>query len=187
MENKATAYLASKHPQVTKVLDWAEARTSQITADIEKEAEAVLGGYDIEQVSGILFVALQETLSDRLRMTKPQLAGAGRGLELWRILVKEFEAPDQPVVQRELQKRWAYPSRCKSAEELQVMLPQWEVWGREIETSKGREVDEDTKICSLDQLIPEDFRRALDDHLELQTYSQRLGYIKRCEKVCSSR
>ena len=97
---------------------------SPITAEKEAEVKAVLSGYDVEQMSGVLFSALQETLSDRLRMTKPQLAGAGRGLELWRILVKEFEAPDQPVVQRELQKRWAYPARCKTIEELQVMLPQ---------------------------------------------------------------
>ena len=98
-KNKATAYLTSKHPQIAKVLDWAEVQASVITAEAEKGAEEVLSGYDMEQVSGVLFVALQETLSDRLRMTKPQLAGAGRGLELWRILVKEFEAPDQPVVQ----------------------------------------------------------------------------------------
>ena len=91
--------------------------------------EAVLSGCDIEQLSGVLLSALQETLSDRLRVAKPQLAGVGRGLELWRILVKEFEAPEQPVAQRELQKRWAYPSRCKSADELQVMLPQWEGLG----------------------------------------------------------
>eukprot|EP00969_Alexandrium_andersonii_P114568 5064951-Alexandrium_andersonii.AAC.1 len=69
-------------------------------------------------------------------MTKPELAGDGLGLELWRLLIREHEAPDQPVVQRELQKRWAYPS--KDASELRVRLPGWEVWGRELEVMRGR-------------------------------------------------
>eukprot|EP00969_Alexandrium_andersonii_P153554 6790535-Alexandrium_andersonii.AAC.1 len=42
-------------------------------------------------------------------MTKPELARDALGLELWRLLVREHEAPEQPVVQREFQKRWAYP------------------------------------------------------------------------------
>eukprot|EP00969_Alexandrium_andersonii_P287858 12726064-Alexandrium_andersonii.AAC.1 len=66
-------------------------------------------------------------------MTKPELAGDGLGLELWRLLMREHEAPEQPVVQREFQKRWAYPRRCKGASELRTRLPEWEVWGRELE------------------------------------------------------
>eukprot|EP00969_Alexandrium_andersonii_P284710 12585688-Alexandrium_andersonii.AAC.1 len=56
-------------------------------------------------------------------MTKTELAGGGFGLELRRLLIREHEAPEQPVVQREFQKRWAYPKRCKDASELRVRLP----------------------------------------------------------------
>eukprot|EP00969_Alexandrium_andersonii_P257754 11395990-Alexandrium_andersonii.AAC.1 len=33
---------------------------------------------------------------------------------------RQHEAPEQPVVQREFQKRWAYPKRCRDASELRV-------------------------------------------------------------------
>eukprot|EP00969_Alexandrium_andersonii_P237357 10477143-Alexandrium_andersonii.AAC.1 len=59
-------------------------------------------------------------------MTKPELAGDGLGLELLRLLIREHEAPEQPAVQREFQKRWAYSRRCKDASELRTRLPEWE-------------------------------------------------------------
>eukprot|EP00969_Alexandrium_andersonii_P170628 7543243-Alexandrium_andersonii.AAC.1 len=63
-------------------------------------------GFDVAQVSGVLYSAAQRTISDRFRMAKPELAGDALGFELWRLLVREHEAPEQPVVQREVQKRW---------------------------------------------------------------------------------
>ena len=59
------------------------------------------------QVSAVVFTAVHETISDQFRMTFPDLAGDGMGLELWRLLVREHESPEQPVVQREFQKSWA--------------------------------------------------------------------------------
>ena len=161
------------------LLDWAERQLEPISAYHQQAASNLIPGYDVAQVSGILFTVVQRVISDQLRMTKPELAGAGLGLELWRLLIREHEAPEQPVVQREFQKRWAYPKRCKDAAELRRRLPQWEVWGRELEVMKGRELEEDFRVCSLDQLLPEDFRRALDDKLELQSYSERLLFVKR--------
>eukprot|EP00969_Alexandrium_andersonii_P201657 8909629-Alexandrium_andersonii.AAC.1 len=35
---------------------------------------------------------------------------------------------------------------------------------------RGKELEEDAKTCSLDQLLPEEFRKALDDKMELQSY-----------------
>ena len=92
-KSKATAYLSAKHPAILKALDWAEKQESPITDTAEAGVYSVLTGYDAEQVSGILFTATQESISDRLRMIRPQLAGPGRGFELWRIPVREFEAP----------------------------------------------------------------------------------------------
>eukprot|EP00969_Alexandrium_andersonii_P028524 1245620-Alexandrium_andersonii.AAC.1 len=66
-------------------------------------------------------------------MTRSDLAGSGDGFELWRLLVREHAAPEQPIAQREANKRWAYPHQRKDAGELRVRLPQWEVWGRELE------------------------------------------------------
>eukprot|EP00969_Alexandrium_andersonii_P018798 820710-Alexandrium_andersonii.AAC.1 len=83
-------------------------------------------GFDVAQISRVIFSAVQRAISDRLRMTKPELAGDALGLELWRLLVGEREAPEQPVVQREFQKRWAYPKRCRGAAELRARLPGWE-------------------------------------------------------------
>eukprot|EP00969_Alexandrium_andersonii_P144233 6377910-Alexandrium_andersonii.AAC.1 len=64
-------------------------------------------------------------------MTKPELAGDGFGLELRRFLIREHEAPGPPVVQREFQKRWAYPTCCEDAAELRSRLPEWGIRGRE--------------------------------------------------------
>eukprot|EP00969_Alexandrium_andersonii_P284900 12594790-Alexandrium_andersonii.AAC.1 len=66
-------------------------------------------------------------------MTKQELAGDGFGVGLWRLLVREHEAPEQPVVQCEVQTHWAYPKRCRDASELRVRLPEWEVRGHELE------------------------------------------------------
>ena len=68
-KNKATAYLTAKHPAVVKALDWAEKQESVITQLREQEVHGVLQGYDAEQLSGILFTAIQETIRDHLRMT----------------------------------------------------------------------------------------------------------------------
>ena len=78
-------------------------------------------------------------------MQKPDLAGAGRGLELWRMLIRENEAPEQTLVQREVLKKWSYPRRCKDMGELRTRLPQWELWGRELETG-GRTLDDELKV-----------------------------------------
>eukprot|EP00969_Alexandrium_andersonii_P235775 10409582-Alexandrium_andersonii.AAC.1 len=131
-------------------------------------------GCDIAQVSGTIYTVVQRTISDRLRMTKLELAGDGLGLEPWRPLVCEHEAPVQPVARREFQKRWAYLKRCRGASEFRVRLPEWEVWGCELEVMKGREPEEDAETYSLGQLLPDDFRRALGDKLELQSCPERL-------------
>eukprot|EP00969_Alexandrium_andersonii_P210972 9317644-Alexandrium_andersonii.AAC.1 len=44
---------------------------------------------------------------------------------------------------------------------------------------KGRQLEEDAKTCSRDQLLRDDFRRALGDKLELQSYDERLPFVKR--------
>eukprot|EP00969_Alexandrium_andersonii_P003429 147664-Alexandrium_andersonii.AAC.1 len=61
-------------------------------------------GFGVAQVSGVVYSAAQRAVSDRLRMTRPELAGDALGLELWRLRVREHEAPEQPVVQREFRK-----------------------------------------------------------------------------------
>ena len=89
----------------------------------------MLQGYDIQSVSYTVYLALQETVANRIRTTTPKLAGVGMGLEFWRLLVRGHEAPEQPLVQRARRQRWNYPTRCKDLAELRVRLPEWECWG----------------------------------------------------------
>ena len=96
---KAKAYLLGRHPQVGKALDWAERQIEPIKVEGLAEAARLLPGFDVEQVSGVLRAAVQRTISDQLRMTKHELAGEGLGLELWRLLVREHAAPEQPASQ----------------------------------------------------------------------------------------
>ena len=100
-----------------------------ITAERQLEAGSMLWGYGIPAVSTSLYTAVQWAISDRLKMTAPQLAGDGLGFELWRILIREHEAPEQPMAQRAYQTRWAYPKRCKDETELRSVLPKWKTWG----------------------------------------------------------
>ena len=118
-------------------------------------------------------------MADRLRTTMPKLAGAGMGFELWRLLVRGHEAPEQPLIQRAHRQRWSFPTRCTDLSELRVRLPEWECWGRDLEAETGTPLVEVTKIFTLDQLIPADLQAVLDDRPELVTYALRLQFVRR--------
>ena len=49
----------------------------------------------------------------------------------------------------------------------------------ELEAMRGRELEEDSKICSLGQLIPDEYTRALCGHIDTQSYTGRLLFTKR--------
>ena len=44
---------------------------------------------------------------------------------------------------------------------------------------EGQAIGEDSRLCALDALTPENLRAALGDHPELQTYQQRRGFVER--------
>eukprot|EP00969_Alexandrium_andersonii_P181128 8003589-Alexandrium_andersonii.AAC.1 len=132
-KSKARGSLLGKFPRIGSVLDWAEKQLEPISELRQRDAAHLLAGFDVAQVSRVIYSAVQRIISDRVRMAKPELARDALGLELWRLLVREHVAPKQPVVQREFQKRWACPRRCRGAAELRARLPEWEVWGRELE------------------------------------------------------
>eukprot|EP00969_Alexandrium_andersonii_P232973 10285960-Alexandrium_andersonii.AAC.1 len=45
--------------------------------------------------------------------------------------------------------------------------------------ARGQAPDEDAQTCALDHLLPDEFRRALDDKLDLQSFTERLHFVKR--------
>ena len=134
---EAPVLLTSKLPQLGKALQWAGVQTERIAAERQGEVGAMLWGYDVQAVSYTMYLALQETMADRLRTTMPKLAGAGMGFELWRLLVRGHEAPEQTLIQRAHRQRWSFPPRCKDLSELRVRLPEWECWGRDLEAETG--------------------------------------------------
>ena len=107
------------------------------------------------------------------------MAGESRGLELWRLLIREHEAPEQPIIQREFQRQWQFPKKCKDAEELRARLPEWETLGQQLVAMTGHELDGTTQSCSLDALLPPDYGHSLGDKPELVGYSERLQFVKR--------
>ena len=127
MEVKGQGIPHGPVPQVGKMMDWAERQVDPITVERQPSAAHLIWDHGVAEVSAVVFTAVQETISDQLRMTLPDLAGDAMGLELWCLLVREHEAPEQPLVQREFQKRWAYPRRCTDSHELRARVPQWEV------------------------------------------------------------
>ena len=74
-KSKTETFLVSKHPSVGRILKWAERQTEPITEQKEREAANLAPQFDLAQVSEVLFVVLPVTLSDRLRMSRPMLAG----------------------------------------------------------------------------------------------------------------
>eukprot|EP00969_Alexandrium_andersonii_P152676 6750950-Alexandrium_andersonii.AAC.1 len=44
--------------------------------------------------------------------------------------------------------------------------------------ARGPALDEDARTHALDQLLPDEFRRALDDKLGLQSFTERLQFAK---------
>ena len=79
-KSKARAYLMGRCPQLGKVLDWAERQVDPITAERQPGAAHLIWEYGVAEVSAIVFTAVQETISDQLRMTLPDLAGDGDGV-----------------------------------------------------------------------------------------------------------
>eukprot|EP00969_Alexandrium_andersonii_P174757 7727972-Alexandrium_andersonii.AAC.1 len=51
--------------------------------------------------------------------------------------------------------------------------------GSGAQVMRGCELEEDAETCSLDPWPPDDFRRAPGYKLELQSYSERLLFVKR--------
>eukprot|EP00969_Alexandrium_andersonii_P172408 7621257-Alexandrium_andersonii.AAC.1 len=76
---------------------------------------------------------MQRTISDQFLVTEPELACDGLGFGIAKLLIREHDAPEQPIAQRGFQTRWVCPERCRGAPELRKRLPQWEVWARELE------------------------------------------------------
>ena len=70
-----------------------------------------------------------------------------------------------------------HPRKCTNAKELRERLPQWEVRGRGLETMRCRGLEGGLHICSLDQLIPDDYKQALGDRIEVQSYRERLQFV----------
>ena len=83
-----------------KALDWAGHPTEPTAGVKQRDAAHLMPGYGVAQVGAVICTAAQRAISDRLRMTKPELAGQGLGVQLWRLLVREREAPGGPCIQR---------------------------------------------------------------------------------------
>eukprot|EP00969_Alexandrium_andersonii_P334647 14789068-Alexandrium_andersonii.AAC.1 len=63
-----------KFPQIGRVLGWAEKQLGPISELRQRDAAHLLGGFDVAQASGVLYSVAQRAISDRLRMSKPELA-----------------------------------------------------------------------------------------------------------------
>ena len=72
--------MAGKCPQVGEVLEWAERQVDVITENRQWEAAQRTEEFGISVASGLICTAVQVTISDQLRTTKPALAGDGMGL-----------------------------------------------------------------------------------------------------------
>eukprot|EP00969_Alexandrium_andersonii_P364681 15464618-Alexandrium_andersonii.AAC.1 len=173
-KHRARTFLLGRFLQAGAVLDWAENQLEPILGQGHPGVVRFALGFEYRQLSGVLFGAMQRAISDQLVMPQPEPAGSGNGVELWRLVVREHEAPEQPVVQRAYQTRRAYPHQRAGADEWCKRLAQWDVWGRELDMARGQALDEGARTCALVQLLLGEFRRALDDQLELQSCAAHL-------------
>lgn len=144
--DRILAKLSKAHPRMEEIMRWAECQTQPITR--ETEASVSTPDLDASSVSRAVFDVLLERTGPRL-FDKRRNAGSGKGLELWRVLRRDFgmESADAQLAKLNL---YFKPARCADVKFLGEALDKWEALGREI----TRPIDEDFRLLALRELVP---------------------------------
>ena len=129
-------HIARGRPWLGKLLDWARNMKSPIT--VETERNLVEASFDVATVSEVLHDFIVIKLGENMMYLKQRVissAGAeNRGLELWRLLLNEFDCQTHSVILA-LINQWSQPDQTRSLSTLQKYLDSWIELGMNIESA----------------------------------------------------
>ncbi len=176
-KDRAMMFLSRDRPDVRKLLCWAEKQSQEaLQANLVAQA-AAFNVHDLANVEYALHDGIKMTLQDTLL---GRARGCiERGCELWRVLCAEWSGA-APQLLAAKARRFMTPPTCKNVQELWSKLPAWERLGEEVDFA-GFTVAPWLAVVALDTLLPAQLRDALASRAsggELQTYAQRLAWVK---------
>ena len=172
--DRALGHLSSGRPDVRKLLLWAESQTrEELEAKMESEAEQ-LGMHDAELVDTLLFEGIKCVIHDSL-LTRARACNSS-GLELWRRLHSEWEG-SAPQLKHAKARKFQDPVRCSSVAGLWEALPEWERLGEEVRAT-GFDMPDWVRTSALEKLVPADLLTTLVGRPELDSYGQKLRWVK---------
>lgn len=169
--DRILAKFAKAHPRMEDLLQWAERCTQPITRAEEHAKSSA--DFDVTAISCAVFDVLLERTGPRL-FDKRRNAGAGRGLEFWRVLRRDFgmESADAQLAKLNLYLR---PPRCSDVKHLGEALDKWEALGREL----TRPIDDDFRLLALRELVPRGLAELMTTQVSLKSYPEALMYVRR--------
>lgn len=173
-KSRAIDHLCKDRAELRKLLKWAETKTSTIPfSDLHTEA-MTLGQTDIEDVNYKIWMAIKEIMDDAYIQKADTCTG--QGFELWRIIHTDFDGSSAQVVSHKIQ-RYVCPIQCKDELQLRGVLAEWEQLGTDLQ--HVHKMEDVMKVELLMKLLPPALGATVRGNPSLQTYSQKLGYIKR--------
>jgi hypothetical protein len=176
-KDRAMMFLSRDRPDVRKLLCWAEKQSQEALQANLVEQAAAFNVHDLASVEYALHDGIKMTLQDTLL---GRARGCiERGCELWRVLCAEWSGA-APQLLAAKAKLYMTPPTCKTVLELWTRLPQWERLGEEVDFA-GFTVAPWLAVVALDTLLPAQLRDTLASRAsggELQTYAQRLAWVK---------
>ena len=173
-KDRAMMFLSRERPDVRRLLTWAEAQTKEsLEADLPAQA-AHLGIADLASVEyavhdGIKLIILDSLLGRARNCVE-------RGCELWRSLTAEWSGA-APQLKQARARNYQDPTKCKDTAELWSRLPAWERLGEEVKLA-GLDLPEWMRNSAFEKLLPAQLLNTLISRPELDTYSQRLVWVK---------
>ena len=172
--DRAKSHLSKDSPDVADALKWAETQSDDITSIVAENLSSfgwTLNGY---HSNFVLCQALKLLLTDSL-CTRGHLC-EGNGLELWRRLHCEWQGASAQVNAAKLT-QYMHPKRCTSKDDLWERLPAWERLASELELG-GLPLEDTLKGVSLDELVPIDMKKTIDERVELTKCADKMNFVK---------
>ena len=174
------SHIARGRPWLVNLLEWAKNQKHPIT--VEKERGLEDAQFNVETVSATLYdfigIQLGESMTYLRKRTVVNTGHENRGLELWRLLLDEFDNQAHNVIQGMIPD-YTEPKQTKSLSTLEKDLDAWTQLGRKIESAGAEHQQTDsTKARALFRLVP-DKQREYFMNGEMDSFQMRHDYIRR--------
>ena len=181
---KVSFYLASRCPEITAILQWAERSEGEIDEDrlanyghMGEEDAGVLGQH--------LWGFLNLNLTDEAWEVFENVPH-GNGFEAWRRVLKDVVQKTRAEKIR-LERTVLNPPACSSVEQIPMALERWETSHKSYKEAGGKPVDDERKKGAIISMLPWSLQEKVlwdfDDH---KTADSLVSWLKAKVRVTSS-